>query len=131
MWCWECVSTPIQPSSSSPSTSTASLTYKGFCGCFWEPYTSLGGVIGWEFEKFFGNLLTPIFSLPIQMGYCNLDTATAYATFLGSSEFIGRMAVETYLFPLISFFVTLANIVGLSWLFGGTTRIFGLERLVS
>jgi len=113
------------------NASSASLTYQGFCGCFWEPYTS--PVILWELKEFFGNLLTPILALPTTqlIGYaCNLDTATAYVTWLGSSEFIGRMAIETYLFPLISFFVTLANILGLSWLFGGTTRIFGLERLV-
>jgi len=133
-FCVECVGTTSTSSTStapSTSTSTASLTYQGFCGCFWEPYTS--PVILWELKEFFGNLLTPILALPTTQltGYaCNLDTATAYVTWLGSSEFIGRMAIETYLFPLISFFVTLANILGLSWLFGGTTRIYGLEKLV-
>jgi hypothetical protein len=134
-FCVECVGTTSTSSSTSTAplapSSTASLTYQGFCGCFWEPYTS--PVILWELKEFFGNLLTPILALPTTQltGYaCNLDTATAYVTWLGSSEFIGRMAIETYLFPLISFFVTLANILGLSWLFGGTTRIFGLEKLV-
>jgi len=124
--CWECTS------SNPPQTSEPPLDYQGFCGCFWYPYH--GGILGWEFSKFFENFLGPVTVSAVThslSGYpCNLDTATAYAVFLGSSDFIGGIAVETYLPPVITFFVTIANILGLSWLFGGTTKIFGLEKLV-
>ena len=133
-YCWKCVSS--SSSSTSTSVSKASLAYRGFCGCFWGPYkmTSLG-IIGWEVEDFFLNLLTPIVGVEkikeVTGAYpCQFDEAAAYVTFLASSEFIGKIMVETYLFPIIAFFVTLANILGLSWLFGGTTYLFGLERLV-
>ncbi|MGB9703207.1 MAG: hypothetical protein ACPLXS_00610 [Candidatus Micrarchaeales archaeon] len=120
--------TTISPS----SPYTTSLAYQGFCGCFWQPYNQ--NILFWEVKQFFLNLGSALLTLPsvtVFEGYsCNIDTATAYVTFLGSSEFMGKLAVETYLFPLISFFVTLANIIGLSWLFGGTTRIFGIEKLV-
>jgi ABC-type multidrug transport system fused ATPase/permease subunit len=123
-------------SSTSTSASKASLAYRGFCGCFWGPYKMTSfGIIGWEVEDFFLNLLTPIVGAEkikevIGAYPCQFDEATAYVTFLASSEFIGKIMVETYLFPIIAFFVTLANILGLSWLFGGTTYLFGLERLV-
>jgi hypothetical protein len=132
-YCWKCVSAPSTTPPTAP-TPQGSLAYQGFCGCFYAPSTWAGGVIGWEVTRFFTGLTQVIVSPEAAAGVfgyaCNLDTATAYVAFLGSADFIGRIAVETYLFPLIGFFVTLANILGLSWLFGGTTRIFGLERLV-
>jgi hypothetical protein len=133
----------IQPVCPDPSTVSGEVlqkitpAYKGFCGCYWRPiHFSLGGVngiLGWELAETVENFIPiPIPALVEGLSgyFCDIDTATPYVLYLESSEFFGRIQLETYFYPLIAFLVTLANILGLSYLFGGPTRIFGLEKLV-
>jgi len=109
--------------------------YKGFCGCYWKPtHFSLGGIngiLGWELAETIENFWPiPIPALELGGYYCDIDTAIPYVLYLESSEFFGRIQLETYFYPLIAFLVTLANILGLSYLFGGSRTILGLEKLV-
>jgi hypothetical protein len=106
-------------------------TYNGFCGCYWKPIHFPGGILGWELAEMAENLLPVRVPLMEMSGYdCDIDTATHYLLYLESSEFFGRIQLETYFYPLIAFLVTLANILGVSYLFGGPQRLLGLEKLV-
>jgi hypothetical protein len=105
--------------------------YRGFCGCYWKPIHFSERIVWWELAEMAEHILFVRVPLMEMGGYdCDKDAATHYVLYLTSSEFFGRIQLETYFYPLIVFLVTLANILGLSYLFGGPQRLLGLEKLV-
>jgi hypothetical protein len=86
----------------------ASLTYAAF-----------------QVSQFYSGSLGPVFNAPIQ---CT-PTNAANAMVMGINIY-GVIGIAGFFIPIINLIITLSAILGLSGMLGGTTRIFGLEKLI-
>jgi len=78
-----------------------------------------------QVSSFYSGSLPTLFQIPVQC-----TPANAINSLIMSVNIYGVTGISAFFIPVINLIITLSAVLGLSGMFGGTTKLFGLEKLI-